>query len=203
MRNKERQPMRLTAKNSPLMMSLLLGIFSCVSENGASAERSNTDKSKVKGSPTTPAATKPSPPKVQEEFQNEFARQVVTAGEKSEGWALFSSSSMEDNGQRWIIRSNNPGDDKITFCLIKQGRTKCETSPASLTKLTLAEFAKIEPVLKAGDSLDHIVPVAFDALTYEYLHAHTGVPQTNRVVFITGSKPLPAAYEALIKAFNR
>ncbi len=185
-----------------------LGLFSCVSTSGTSAPMASTEKAKGKAKTVLPAPSNSqakknaAPPKIQEEFQNEFARQVIAAGPNSEGWALFSDSSMEHNGQRWIIRSHNPKKDSISFCFIKQGTTKCDTSTPASTTMTMPEFSKIEPALKAADSLEHILPVAFDATTYEYLHSHNSTPETIRVVFITSNKPFPAAYETLISAFN-
>ena len=105
---------------------------------------------------------------------------------------------MAHNGQRWFIRSHAPKNEVITFCLIKQGETACK-----LSNLTAKEFAAKEAALKAADKLDHIIPVSFDGVEFEYLHGTSGKPaKTKRVVFITGNKPFPAAYEDLIKAFN-
>ncbi len=180
-----------------------LGIFSCVSADGASPAKTSPDNlSSITAKTGNNGPKKEVPPKIQEDFQNEFARQVVKAGPNSEGWALFSSSSMEDNGQRWIIRSHKPKDEIISFCFIKQGTTKCDTSTPAKRLMTLKEFSKIEAALKAANSLEHILPKVFDGTTYEYLHALNSTPDTVRVVFKTSNTPFPAAYETLIKAFN-
>jgi len=105
---------------------------------------------------------------------------------------------MAHNGQRWFIRSHAPKNEVFTFCLIKQGETVCKSR-----NLTAKEFAAKEPALNAGDKLDHIIPVSFDGVEFEYLHGTSGKPKvTKRVVFVTSAKPFPAAYEDLIKAFN-
>lgn len=180
-----------------------LAVLSCISANGASVTSSPDKPAAIPAKKDGNAPKKVAPPKIQEDFQNEFARQVVKAGPNSEGWALFSSSSMEDNGQRWIIRSHQPKNEIIAYCFIKQGSTKCDSSTPAKTVMTLKEFSKIEGALKAGNSLEHILPKVFDGTTYEYLHALNSTPDTVRVVFITSNTPFPAAYETLIKAFNR
>jgi hypothetical protein len=179
-----------------------LAIFSCVSANGAAVTSSPDKPASIPTKAGGNGPKKASPPKIQEDFQNEFARQLVKAGPNSEGWALFSSSSMEDNGQRWIIRSHQPKNEVISFCFIKQGTTTCDSSTPAKTVMTRKEFSKIEGALKAGNSLEHILPKVFDGTTYEYLHAINSTPDTVRVVFITSNTPFPAAYETLIKAFN-
>ena len=160
---------------------------SCTTAQGAATPASNT----------SPKAMR-EPPKIQTAFQSEFARQVAAAGTSAEGWALFSDSSMGHNGQRWIIRSHASKNEVITYCVIKQGETSCNTK-----NLTLKEFAAKEPALKAADTLDHLLPVSFDGVEFEYLHGTSGKPKsTKRVVFISSSKPFPAAYDDLIKVFN-
>jgi hypothetical protein len=152
----------------------------------------------------TPAQAKPAaavtsnePAKIQEEFQNEFARQLAKAGPKSEGWALFSDSSMGHNGQRWYIKSNEPKNDVVTFCLLKQGETKCKNRV-----IPAKRFQEMTASLKQGDTLGHLLPTVFDGISFEYLHASNSVPAVKRVVFKTSATPFPEAYENLIKAFN-
>jgi hypothetical protein len=104
---------------------------------------------------------------------------------------------MMHNGQRWIIKSRVGKTDVFKFCHIEQGLNSCKES-----SLTRDAFTKIQPAFTAADKLQHILPVAFDALTFEYLHAQRGNPQTKRVVFMTSYNPFPEAYQNLIKAFN-
>ncbi len=179
--------------------SFFAGLLLCASCTTAhSAPKNESSKSAgVSSKPATTAANPELPPKIQTEFQNEFARQLVKAGDKAEGWALFSDSGMGHNGQRWIIRNHETKNPSITLCVIKQGDDSCK-----LSKLSAKQFAKIEGTLKTGDRLESIIPTVFDGISFEYLHATSSVPVIKRVVFITSAKPLPEAYELLIKAFN-
>ena len=179
--------MRCATLKISFFTTILAVTLSCATAQGAST---------VASQPATPAIQ--DPPKIQPAFQSLFARQVAAAGPKAEGWALFSNSSMGHNGQRWIIRSHAPKNEVITYCLIKYGETACKSS-----NLTAKEFETKEPTLKAADKLDHIIPVSFDGVEFEYLHGTSGKPnKTKRVVFISGNKPFPAAYEDLVKIFN-
>lgn len=135
------------------------------------------------------------PGKVQVSFQEEFARQLAKAGPKAEGWALFSDGPMGHNGQRWIIKSRLGNKDQFKFCLIDQGQDKCKESEISRT-----QFMNSKPAFDAAEKLEHLAPVAFDGVNYEYLHAFSGNPHTKRVVFISSHEPFPPAYENIIKA---
>lgn len=195
----------ITSRLISLSLLVTLETISCASLQQAQAGEpllaKNNNQSAVKEAPLTnapPATPKAEEPeKVQLTFQEEFARQLAKAGPKAEGWALFSDSPMTHNGQRWIIKSRLGKKDVYKFCLISPGRNACAESD-----LSRARFLKIEPALKAADQLNHLIPVSFDALTYEYLHAISGNPQTKRVVFKTGMSPFPAEYQNIIKAFN-
>ena len=196
---------KFLAKSASLSLLLTLETISCSSVHGASPSdpvKSNQPMVAEQAKPGTTSAVSATsnsaePVKVQLEFQEEFARQLAKAGPKAEGWALFSESPMMHNGQRWIIKSRIGKKDVFKFCLIAQGQNSCSEST-----LTRDVFAKIQPTLTAADKLQHILPVVFDALTFEYLHAQRGNPQTKRVVFMTSHKPFPEAYQNLIKAFN-
>jgi len=193
---------KFLAKSASLSLVLTIETISCSSVQGASpgepvksnqppvAEQAKTGATNAAGNTTEPV-------KVQLEFQEEFARQLAKAGPRAEGWALFSESPMMHNGQRWIIKSRVGKKDVFKFCMIAQGQNSCTESI-----LTRESFAKIQPVFAAADKLEHILPVVFDALTFEYLHAQRSNPQTKRVVFMTSHKPFPEAYQNLIKAFN-
>lgn len=135
------------------------------------------------------------PGKVQLSFQEEFARQLAKSGPKSEGWALFSDGPMGHNGQRWIIKSRLGNKDQYKFCLIDQGQDKCKELEISRT-----QFMSSKPAFDAAEKLEHLAPVAFDGVTYEYIHAFSGNPHTKRVVFVSSHEPFPAAYENIIKA---
>jgi hypothetical protein len=200
-----RRVKKIFAKSAPLSLLLALETISCSSVQGASPSDpvkptmvATTEQSKPAPTPAANAAGNAAEPvKVQSEFQEEFARQLAKAGPKAEGWALFSESPMMHNGQRWIIKSRVGRKDVFKFCHIEQGLNSCKES-----SLTRDAFAKIQPTFTAADKLQHILPVVFDALTFEYLHAQRGNPQTKRVVFMTSHKPFPEAYQNLIKAFN-
>jgi hypothetical protein len=180
---------------SSLSVSILLSL-SCVTANSAAAQLPAAKNQIVSGKPKT-ADNIVNPPKIQQEFQNEFARQLVKAGEKAEGWALFSDSTMGHNGQHWIIRTNDPKNNTINLCAIKQGDTTCQN-----TAINAKQFAKIQGFLKTADGLKHILPTVFDGISFEYLHATSSVPELKRVVFLTSAKPFPSAYEDLINAFK-
>lgn len=196
---------KFLAKSASLSLLLALETISCSSVQGAAPSDPVIAKKAVTGDQAKPAAgvntvtsgAGVEPEKVQLEFQEEFARQLAKAGPKAEGWALFSESPMMHNGQRWIIKSRVGRKDVFKFCHIEQGLNSCKES-----SLTRDAFAKIQPTFTAADKLQHILPVVFDALTFEYLHAQRGNPQTKRVVFMTSHKPFPEAYQNLIKAFN-
>jgi hypothetical protein len=185
-----------TILRSAVAITLLL-CLSCITAHGATSK--DPPKSSRINLKSAPASDTPSVPrKIQPEFQNEFARQLVQAGDKAEGWALFSDSGMGHNGQRWIIQTNDPKNNSASLCVIKQGETACQSS-----KISPKQFAKITPTLKKADTLDHILPNVFDGISFEYLHATNSVPVVKRVVFMTSSKPLPEAYENLVRAFNK
>ena len=181
-----------------IALTITAEVFSCTTVQGASSDIANGKSQSSKKSLRSANDAPSEPAKVQLSFQEEFARQLAKAGPKSEGWALFSDSPMTHDGQRWIIRTNDPKNDEITFCLITQGEKSCK-----LSKMTKKQFEKIEPSLRAGDKLNHILTPSFDALSYEFLHAYNSNPLTKRVVFISGINPFPEAYNALIKAFEK
>jgi hypothetical protein len=189
------------------LITVFSGIF-CATLYGAalkeslfpSKKNSNLDKngkSSLINSSSDSSQQEKEPAKVQLAFQEEFARQLANAGPKAEGWALFSESPMSHHGQRWIIKTPGEKADSFKYCLIEQGQKSC-----SHVDLSPSDFAKIEPVLSAGDKLDHIIPVVFDTVTFEYLHAFAGDPQTKRVVFMRSYNPFPKPYESLIEAFD-
>lgn len=188
-----------------ISLIMTLETISCSSVHGASAtepvksQRSNpTEPSKqTPGQARSSTASIAEPAKVQISFQEEFARQLAKAGPKAEGWALFSESSMNHNGQRWIIRSRAGKKERFKYCFIDQGQKTCSESD-----LSRDFFVKIQPVFKAADKLTHILPNVLGGLAFEYLHAFSGNPQTKRVVFITSHKPFPEDYQKLIEAFN-
>ena len=189
--------MTSNSKLIPAIFAIGSAIFSCATAQSAPAQLSipKRPESMPATSKKDDAAT---PAKIQQEFQNEFARQLAAAGKNAEGWALFSDSPMGHNGQRWIIRSSDTKKAGINHCFIKQGESACK-----ITKLSAKELEQILPALKTGDKLTHIIPTAFDALSFEFLHARQANPETKRVVFISSDKPFPEDYENLIKAFNR
>ena len=195
---------KFSLKAVSLSLLLTLETLSCSSVQGApptdpvKPKTSNTAGRQLMAAETVVnGANSTEPAKVQLAFQEEFARQLAKAGPKAEGWALFSESSMSHNGQRWIIKSKSGKKEIIKHCLIEQGQNACVES-----SLTRASFTKIEPSLRAADKLQHILPVVFDGLRFEYLHAVRGNPQTKRVVFVSSHKPFPEAYQNLIKAFS-
>jgi hypothetical protein len=149
----------------------------------------------VKQTSAKPQTDAADPDRIQEHFQREFARELAAAGPKAEGWALFSEGGMSYPGQRWLIR---PSPDKpMSLCIIRQTDKTCTRK--SVTK---EQFAKAVPVFKKADQLTHLLPVSFDGVNFEYLHARSGVPLTNRVVFITSANPFPADYEAIVATFQ-
>jgi hypothetical protein len=185
--------------NRLILSSMTIGLSLCLS---CTTAQSAPQKEPTKTTSASPKTTNTStnqdlPPKIQLEFQNEFARQLVKAGDKAEGWALFSDSGMGHNGQRWIIRTNDPKNNAVTLCVIKQGDSTCKIS-----KISSKQFTKIGGALKKADQLEHIIPAVFDGITFEYLHATSSVPMIKRLVFLTNAKPLPPEYESLIQAFK-
>jgi len=191
------------AKKRVILFTALLAMehLSCSSVQGASSSDPTSVKNQQmpaeKSSQTPSSANTSEPAKIQAIAQEEFARQLAKAGPKAEGWALFSDSPMSHNGQRWIIRSRSGKNEEIRYCVIEQGAKSCTDS-----LLTRQQFIKIQRTLNTADELSHILPKVFDGVSYEYLHAHSGNPQTKRVVFISSMKPFPAAYTNLIKAFE-
>lgn len=196
---------KLYTRLAAISFFMTLEAISCSSVQGASAmepiksqQITKTEPAKVPaGSQGKAASNSAEPAKVQINFQEEFARQLAKAGPKAEGWALFSSSPMNHNGQRWIIRSRVGKKERFKYCFIDQGEKTCSESDLSRDL-----FMKIQPALKAADKLSHILPNVLDGLAFEYLHAFSGNPQTKRVVFITSHKAFPEDYQKLIEAFN-
>ncbi len=146
---------------------------------------------------TLPGTEPANPPKVQEGFQKDFAREVAAAGPKAEGWALFSDGGMSYPGQRWLIRTNSAKKDSLTLCVIMQSEKTCTRKA-----ITKKQFDAVAQTFTQADKLAHILPTSFDGMNFEYLHAKTGVPTTNRVVFLTSATPFPTEYEAIVLAFK-
>ena len=197
---------------APMIATITTCFFSCVTSHEAAADSLTTKVEKSKKSPISKASeiegkerkgidtakkAADEPAKIQAEFQSEFARELAASGPNSEGWALFSDSSMGHNGQKWIIRTNDKKSDTVKLCVIAQQDSKCVHSD-----VTKEKFDKVSPMLQAGDKLSHVLPTSFDGTSFEYLHAKNSTPNTIRVVFIRSAKPFPAEYENLIKAFN-
>ncbi len=131
----------------------------------------------------------------------EAAKELKIAAQDSiEAWGLFSMGGWSDNGQIFFLKRTR--DKKVFLYRVKPNGSNLE--PRS--KVEAKKFKDLEKVFVKADKLESVLPVAFDALTYEYVHLvmKKGETLTTHRMLIRdlGEKPLPE-HRLVIEAFQK
>lgn len=182
-------------KNNIFLIASSLMIAGC-SCSTLFSSKSGTNKSSVTSQ--SDGAVRTSPARVQPQWQAKFDAAVSERGSGSEGWALFSSSGMGNNGQQLVVRSPN---GSYQICYAQPAPDEC-----TFKDLDAAKWQAVIGAVTAGDALgDRTHQTSFDPLSLEYVHVINDGGQlktTARVFFMVDEKPLPAAYDQLMDAFT-
>ena len=118
-----------------------------------------------------------------------------------EAWGLFSEGGWANAGQVMIY--GDGGQTKLQAVVVEPESDHVSTDRA----LSVAAFATIANAAKAAEKLGDLDMVAFDALTFEYVHAvkdpAANVSIVKRVFIRNGGKKDTRDYDALIAAFQQ
>ena len=118
-----------------------------------------------------------------------------------EAWGLFSEGGWANAGQVMIY--GDGGQTKMQAVVVEPESDRVSTDRA----LSVAAFATIANAAKAAEQLVDLDMVAFDALTFEYVHAvkdsAAKVNVVKRVFVRNGGKKDMREYDALIAAFQQ
>ena len=135
-------------------------------------------------------------------WQRRFLGMLATSD--SDGYALFSEGGWTDNGQVLVFVTEGGRSGRLVLASPNQAGD--DGSPVTESALSAGEIASFSKSLTGVDELIDLAPTAFDALTYEMVHArgdgHGGVKVLRRVLYRNLNGRSSPRHDAIIAAFR-